>query len=226
MMSHTEASAYMGKIVDMATRNIRKDGYAFPIVIALSREENRRPPLSHELLITEATHVFKDLRLVDGEAFEPEPQRRVYVHMYLLRFDKVEDELRLGGILRSLARSARLDALGYICSCMYNMYDDVDDVDRGMVLRDPEAVRILYMSYYLNGDKRRRDLVVPFVNRGKRPCVSSLFGEEESTERYDILTADSGWFCPTPQDARKMKYPFGRGEKKQQHALDREEKHR
>lgn len=227
MMSHTEVSAYMNTIIELAKRNMLRDGYAYPIVVAVTRGEDRCASLSHDLVVADARYVYKDLSLVDEQDFDPEPRQRVYAHLYLLSFNRVEDEARLKGILRSLARDGKPDALGYVCSCLYNLYDDCDNVSSEMVLRDPEAVRMLYMSYYLNGDTRRRDQAIPFISHGERSSLSAGLPKEESTRGYDILAANSGWFSPTPDNTRKMKYPFERNAKrKRRRACERKEKQR
>jgi hypothetical protein len=225
MITHTKASAYMNTIIGLAVRNMRTDGYAYPIVVALSLGEDRCPSLSHDLIVSDVCHVFKNLSLVAEPAFDPEPHKRLYAHLYLLSFNRIEDEPRIKGILNSLAREGQPDALGYVCSCMYNIYDDCDNVSARAVLNDPEAVRMLYMSYYRNGDRRRRDLVIPFISHGKRSRAAAQLPGEESSGGYDMLMAHGGWFCPTPQAVRNMKYPFVKESgKERRRACDRKER--
>jgi hypothetical protein len=212
MMTHPEISLYMNYVVNLAKRNMLKDGYAFPIVVSFVKGEDRKPELVHDLVVTKARYVMRDLRVVDEEedAFNPDPtnpEETVYAYLYLLRFDRVEDEDHLEFITKMIARTGNPDAIGYLCSCVYNVYDDVDNVRRDHVLRDPEASRILYASYFRNDDPQRRDLVCPFINRGEIKEDPFSYDENE-VERHEVLAAHSGWFIPTPQDARKMKNPY------------------
>lgn len=206
-MVHPEISLYMNYIVNLAKRNMLKDGYAFPIIASFVKGEDRKPELAHELVSAKARYVMRNLQVVDEEDFNPNPEETIYAYLYLLRFDKVEDEDKVELMTKMIARSGNPDAIGYLCSCVYNVYDDVDNIERAAVLTDPEASRILYASYYMNGDPQRRDLVCPFINRGEIKKDPLSFDEDE-IERHEVLAAHSGWFIPTPQDTRKMKNPF------------------
>lgn len=207
MMKHPEASLYMNYAVNLAKRNLLKDGYAYPIIVAFTKGEDKRPSLTHELVKADARYVMKNLTLIDEEDFDPNPEERVYAYLFLLGFSKVEDENNIEYLTKTIARTGDPDVIGYFCSCVYNLYDDVDNVEKEQVLRDPEAARILYTSYYLKGDEERRDFISPFINRGEIK-KDPLSLDENEMENYEILVAHSGWFVPTPNDARKMKNPY------------------
>lgn len=207
MMKHPEASIYMNYAVNLVKRNLLKDGYAFPIIVAYTKGEDRKPNLVHELLSAQARYVLKNMALIDEEEFDPNPEERVYAYLYLLHFENVEDENQIEYMTKMIARTGNPDVIGYLCSCAYNVYKDADNVELGKVLTDPEASRVLFASYYLNGDPKRRDLASPFINRGGIK-QDPLLTVGDTAEKYEVLAAHSSWYIPTPADARKMKNPY------------------
>ena len=211
-MTHTEAAFYMSMMQNISKANLLENGYAYPLIIALKKGEDSPPEFEHEFLIDTARHVFKDTKIIKDE-FMYDKSELVYCYISMYRVTKPTDEDQLLPISKKIVKQTDPDVIGLISCCVYKQYQDEDDPNatREQILRDPECTRILHSTYYLKGDRTRRDYTMTYINRGKISSAIEIPEWESSEDTnvvYDILGAHSGWFVPNSHDICKLKNPF------------------
>lgn len=209
MLNHTEASLYMNYVLNLAKRNLLKDGYAYPLIVVLNKGRDPQPVLVHEILMSQARFVMRDLEMVEDEEFATDQQDLVYAYVFLLRMRSTKDEDQNEFITKLLARTADPDLIGHVSCCVYKDYEDTEKISREQILADPDVARIIMATYYLKGDPVRRDSVTPYINRGELKDEEPVIpGDSTSKPGYEILAAHSGWYAPGPADVKKIKNPY------------------
>lgn len=204
-MTHTEVSFYMNDLLKLAMQNLFRDGYAFPIITAITKGEDKKPHIVHELIAQQSRNVLYKGEAVQEEHLIINNEELVYAYLYLLGLSKLSDEDHFEFITKTIARTGDPDAIGLFSCVVYNEYIDISIINREDVLKDSEAVRAIHGIYYIREDPIRRECYIPYINRGEKTNPLPFTDEKKS---YDILPAYSGWYLPKPREPKKLKNPY------------------
>jgi hypothetical protein len=204
-LEHIDISYNMRHLIKETKRFLGVCGQLYPTIYLINKAKAIEISLTSDILILNTEYMISDEGLIqkDDFRFSFPKMDDCYVTSLMFRVSNKKEENETLKLFKSLTKTYNPDAIAYLRNCWYGEYPDPDKMKDEDVLRDPDAVRILWYCYYKRGDPQATMCVMPFINRGE--IKKDNFNK---TKNYDITIANSGWFLKDPMFKEYVKYPY------------------
>lgn len=205
MITHVEMSFQMGIIMKFLEMNLKHYGHINPLIVSISKGKDLEIELDFDTIVDQKLCRVRDGMLLSEDESNPDD---VFVHVTMLRLTSDSDEEKIPKILKHIAKTYNPDAIGYVQGCLYNEYVNPDSISRDEMLGDPNNIHVAHVCYFLNGDRRARMSIMPYLNKGIKKDVEFDPDNIGSDPEHVVLTNDCGWFRENRTAGPVIDYPY------------------
>jgi hypothetical protein len=194
MLTKTEASIEMQRYLNNAISFMKKKGYILPTIIVINKGEPIDVEVSHKAVLEVATNIEED-------DFTSPNEDELYQYGISFKLNKNYKDEYLEEVARKIAEEDGPDAIGAISACLIRDFGENELPQEMNIQKDPEAVRVLFMVYYMKGDPKPNYMVVPYT---KEEVEDPGWGEDA----YLINTIASSWNTGVDEEDLIMPNPY------------------
>ena len=199
MLNHTRISMAMQKYSDRAFAFMRRKGYILPTLLAFKEGAPLKIELDHpQILEVVNQHDDLDEILVGSGDIISETG-------IAFRLNRDYRDTQMASVAKQIAKEYSPDAIGVISACLFKNFTPEEAVARkvGDLQKDPEAMRVVYVSYYLNGDKEPTYMDIPYILNDREHDAF-----DSNDNGYEVSMFPCSWKHGEDETDHILPYPF------------------
>jgi hypothetical protein len=178
-LTNTDVSLAMQGYLNNAVSFMKKKGYILPSLLILDKGAPLDLVVSHKAILEVAT-------TIDEEDFEEPDENEIYEYGISFKLNQEYDDKYLSEVASKLAKDYSPGAIGAISACLFRDFPEGILPKEMNIQKDSDAIRVIFLSYYMRGESTPNYMVVPYT---KREIENPGWGEDA----FAISTITSSW---------------------------------
>ena len=199
MLNDTELSMSMQRYTNNAVAYLKQKGHLLPTLVIL----NKGAPLDIQI---KHKHILEmEAKGDDTDLFDQDDSEKIYEYGIAFKLDENYRDSFMNEVAAKIARRYKPDAIGALSACLFKDYQSSEEFSGhkvGDIQWDPEAVRVIYSSYYLKGTSNPNYMLIPYLLNKKE---DTTFGDDNE---YDLSTINSSWKTGDDKVQQILNYPY------------------
>jgi hypothetical protein len=199
MLNHTEVSMSMQRYINNSVDYMRRHGFILPTLMIMNKGKMLFIDIKHKYVYDIAGNKEEE------EGFFPDVSSDAINEVGIaFRLDDGYKDRYLVEVACKIAKKYKPDAIGAISACLFKEYstEEFSKNKVGHIQRDPEAVRVLYSTYYLKDSPEPKYMVLPYT---MRDIEDPVFGNENN---YTVNVIPSSWKSWTGEIQHILPCPY------------------
>lgn len=196
MITHFEATMTMAPIIERGKNFLRDEGFLFPAVYALTKNEPLIMDLDYSCIVNAKSDEEPDLL-------------GIYKSIIALESAKYEGKSSVQFVAEMVARKHNPDIIG---AYMMGLYKKVPrkEFNKVSLQMDPEATTVLHVCLYQRGNKTPMMMVLPYLNRGPvdKSKVDPIKYDKADSGPYEIGFMSMPWTTDAEEFKPLLDYPY------------------
>ena len=183
MLNNMEMSMIMQRYLNNSISFMKRKGHILPTLVVLNKE-----PLDIQV---KHKHILEmGASAGNPEPFLPYSEKDIYEYGIAFKLSTEYRDKYLLEVARRIARKYKPDAIGTVSACLFRNYiaDEMDKMPGKGIQDDPEAFRVIYLSYYLKDNDTPNYMVVPYIKKEKE--VSEFSGNDDN---FSVIATQTSW---------------------------------
>lgn len=182
MLNHTEMTVAMRGYLNNAIHFMKKKGYILPAIVVFNKGEPLNIEVSHKQILCMLNSEE------DSDLGIPGSENTIYKVGISFKLDEDYRDRYMALVAKEIASRYNPDAIATITACLYRGFASEEELKKSVdIQKDPEAFRVIYMSYFLRDEGRPNYLCVPYTKREKENL------DFEDDEEYIISSISTSW---------------------------------